>query len=131
TRWPRDWSSDVCSSDLTAGSSNPINTAIMPITTSSSSRVKPRRPLCLMNRGMVTPISVDGGDGLRSAVRLGLPQALVPDLDFTFVLVAAACGEALAVRAERHAPDRAEAAVEGLDRLPGPCIPDDHLPPTR
>src|SRR5881397_163086 len=70
-------------------------------------------------------------DGLPSAVRLGLPQALVPDLDFAFALVAAACGEAMAVRAEGHAPGRAEAPVEGLEWPPGRCIPDDDLPPAR
>src|SRR5947208_16661590 len=72
----------------------------------------------------------EGGDGLTSAVRLGLPQALVPDLDFAFALVAAACGE-VAVRAEGHAPDRAGEPVEGLDRPPGLCVPDDDLPPAR
>src|SRR5436309_2020466 len=51
------------------------------------------------------PRSCDRIDGLTSAVRLGFPQARIPNLDFALALVAAGRGQELAVRAERHAPD--------------------------
>src|SRR5438876_8793132 len=79
---------------------------------------------------MGVPRSCDRIDGLTSAVRLGLPQARIPDLDFAIALGAAACGE-VTFRAERHAPDRAGEPVEGLERPPGLRIPDDDLPPAR
>src|SRR5260370_3831808 len=53
----------------------------------------------------------------------------MPNVDLPSALVAAACGEALTVRAERHAPDRAGEAVQGRHVPIGRQVPDFHYCP--
>src|SRR5262245_26510835 len=100
----------------TAGRSRPISTAMMAITTSSSTSVKPRR-LIVRDRSTATPSRrgrAGAGRGLAPAARLRLlfPQGGVPDLDLPFALVTAAGGQAPAVRAERHPQDGTRVAPE-------------------
>src|SRR5262245_49129059 len=110
---------------------------MMEITTSSSISVKPGRVLVFAARNMAVPLNL-GARALTLPVLclVLLPERSVPDLDLSVALVAAAGGQAPAVRAERHPEDVARVAPEGHPGrgvLPPRQVPHAHglVPPAR
>src|SRR5262245_3305244 len=115
----------------TAGRSRPISTAMTAITTSSSTSVKPRRLLIVRDRSTAIPSRcgrAGAGRGLAPSARLRLlfPQGGVPHLDLPVALVAAAGGQAPAVRAERHPQNRTRVTPEKQGLLRSRQVPDLH-----
>src|SRR5262245_30601842 len=97
------------------------------ISTSNSISVNPCRVLVFANRNIAVPL----GSGARALTHPALclvlfPQGSVPDLDFPLALVAAAGGQAPAVRAERHSQDRTGMASEKKGLLRSRHVPDLH-----
>src|SRR5262245_6139275 len=96
---------------------------MIPITTSSSMTVKPPRRATVWSRLIASLLPSSGLHPLRPVglrlswvdLRAPSPRRGIPDLDFPLALVAAAGGQAPAVRAERHSQDVARVAAEPVD----------------
>src|SRR6266852_6249642 len=123
----------------TAGSSSPIKTAMMAITTNNSSSVKPRRWVVFDDLSMSPPHWLgesrgtdfqsrpDGWENRPTMDSLTLRHlAQSRQVPHLHRLVAAAGVQTLAVGTERQAADETGVASEAVDQFPAAAVPDLH-----
>src|SRR5207253_3591333 len=84
TRWPRDWSSDVCSSDLGVGPPRPAVVPadqLMPAALERAHRLAggPRRTYALIKRGLVRALDLDLEQVMELEAQLQTLAARTPD----------------------------------------------------